>query len=168
MAGPGSDPSDDEPKRGGDHTAAFDTFEESPEEEADDASAEAEAEDERPKGLLTVVAIVVSIGLGIAVALLAQSASPADLTTGEILTTTALTALVATAGLIAVRWGWWVTAGVTLAFFGLVMYNLALNQDSTIFGGSDPQDLAYAVLGPGPGVVLGYALQGLYSLIAKE
>lgn len=167
MAGPGSDPSGEEPDRGGGHAAAFDTFEESPEEEADAVDA-AEADEERPKGLLTVLAIVVSIGLGIAVALLAQSASPVELTTGEILTTAALASLVAVAGLIAVRWGWWVTAGVTLAFFGLVIYNLALNQDSTIFGGSDPQDLAYAVLGPGPGVVLGYVLQGLYSLIAGE
>lgn len=164
MAGPGSDPSGEEPDRGGGHAAAFDTFEESPEEETDAA----EAEEERPKGLLTVLAIVASLGLGLAVALLAQSASPVDLTTGEILTTAALASLVAVAGLIAVRWGWWVAAGVTLAFFGLVIYNLALNQDSTIFGGSDPQDLAYAVLGPGPGVVLGYVLQGLYSLIAGE
>lgn len=169
MAAPQNTVPEEDRSETSDEGASFRTFEPSsqPEPSPQPPGPPGEGgDDERPTLLLTVLAVVGAVALGAAIALL--SASAADLSTTEVLVTGTLTAVVAFAGLVAIRWGWYVAAGVTLAFFGLVIYNLALNQDSSVFGGSDPQDLAYAVLGPGPGVVLGYLLQGLYSFIAGE
>lgn len=117
---------------------------------------------ERPQGLLTALAVVLSIAVAVPTILMVD----VPLTTVEQSVYIAVAAVVLMVGLLPIRWGWYVMGGVTLAFFGLNIYNLAT--DAAVFQFYNGSQQAFAILYPGVGVVVGGAMQGLYRLIGGD
>ncbi len=117
---------------------------------------------ERPTGLLTVAAIVLSLAIAVPTILLVE----VPLSTVEQVVYIAVATVVLMLGLLPMRWGWYVMAAVTVAFFGLNLYNLIT--DAEVFRFYNGSQQAFAILYPGIGVVVGGAMQGLYRLIGGE
>lgn len=124
--------------------------------------AEDQPERERPTTLLTALAVALSIAIAVPTILLVD----VPLTTVEQAVYIAVAAIVLMIGLLPMRWGWYVMAGVTVAFFGLNMYNLYAGAEVFRFYNGSQQ--AFAILYPGVGVVVGGLMQGLYRLIGGE
>lgn len=119
-------------------------------------------ERERPTGLLTALAVVLSVAIAIPTILFVD----VPLTTVEQAVYMTVAAIVLLIGLLPMRWGWYVMAGVTMAFFGLNMYNLVAGAEVFQFYSGSQQ--AFAILYPGIGVVVGGLMQGVYRLIGGE
>lgn len=124
--------------------------------------AEEQPERERPTTLLTALAVVLSIGIAVPTIMLVD----VPLTAVEQTVYIGVAAIVLMIGLLPMRWGWYVMAAVTVAFFGLNMYNLIAGADVFRFYNGSQQ--AFAILYPGLGVVVGGLMQGLYRMVGGE
>lgn len=167
MAAPSETATDDAPDASTGETGSFQTtrFDTSPEPEPE-PTPEAESSSGRAKGLWTALAVLLAAGLTAASVIL-----PMDLVQGvsvvDQLIVGGLGFTVALAGMLPLRWGWYVVPGVTVAHYGLNFYNILLNEAS-VYSWVPGDAYGYALFTPLVGVVLGYALQGLYKVIAGE
>jgi hypothetical protein len=112
------------------------------------------------KGMLTLAAIGGAIGLGIATVMFVQE----PLTMGENAVLISIASVVAFLGLMPMRWGGYVWAMVTVAFFGLTIYN-QLNPEGTIFQLYRGSSYTFAVIMPAIGIFVGGVVQGLYRIV---
>lgn len=115
----------------------------------------------------TIIALVVALVLGVATVLLGNNLVPQELSTLNLVVFGLVSVVVAAIGTLPMRWGWYVVPGVTVAFYGLGMYNL-INTGDTVFNIVSGEALGYAVAGPATGVAVGYALQFVYKFVAGE
>ena len=115
---------------------------------------------ERPATLLTILAVVLALGLALATV----AAVREDLTAGEKAILTVVVTIVAAGGLVPMRWGWYVMAVVTLAFFGLNLYN-QLNPGGTIFVTYQGSSYTFAAILPAVGILVGAAAQAIYRFV---
>lgn len=129
------------------------------------SSASSESVDERPTGLLTGLALVLAAGLTAGTMAFAWQLAGAPDTVGLVLVT-GLAFVIAVAGMLPMRWGWYVVPGVAGAHYALNFYNLIFTEGS-VYGFVPGSAYGYALLTPGVGVILGFLLQGLYKLIME-
>lgn len=167
MAAPNETATDDPPGASEGDSSGFETttFDTSPDPDPSPAD-EADEEPERAKGVWTVVAVVAAIGLAAASVIL-----PRDLVGGvgmvDMLIVGGFGFAVALAGMLPMRWGWYIVPGVAAAHYGLNFYNI-LFSESSVYAWVPGDAYGYALFTPLVGVVLGYALQGLYTAIVRE
>lgn len=117
------------------------------------------------KTVRTLLALGGAVALAIVTVLLVPEAS--TFSGGEQVLLTVIVGVVAFLGLLPMRWGWWVMAGVAAAFFGLNLYNL-FNPGGTVFVHYRGSSYTFAAMLPAVGVVVGGACQALYRFVGGK
>lgn len=137
------------------------TFETSPAAEDDKEADEAD----RPTGLLTVLALAAAVALAGLTVYLAYTLAGAPGAV-EMVLVSVLALVIALAAMLPMRWGLYVVPGVAGAHYGLNVYNMVVTE-SSVYGFVPGDAFGYTLFTPLAGVLLGFALQGLYSAIVK-
>lgn len=164
MAAPQMDSTSEETSGGSSRRQVM-TFETTPEPSPEPGPLHETVEEpagERPTALLTALAVALSVAIAVPTILMVD----VPLTTVEQSVYIAVASVILLIGLLPMRWGWYVMAAVTVAFFGLNLYNLAT--DAAVFRFYNGSQQAFAVLYPSIGVVVGGLMQGLYRLVGGE
>lgn len=133
--------------------------------ETSEPSEAASTADERSTGMWIGLALVLALGLTAGTMFFAWQLAGAPGTTGLVLVA-GLSFAIALAGMLPMCWGWYVVPGVAGAHYALNFYNLVFTEGS-VYGFVPGSAYGYALLTPGIGVVLGFLLQGLYTLILE-
>lgn len=145
---------------------SFATFDTEPEPEPSPEEAAQSEASQRPKGLLTVLAVLLAAGLAVG-GVFAPMDLVGDANITDYLIVGGFGFVIAMGGMLPLRWGWYLVPFVSLAHYGMNFYNIIF-ADSTVYTFVPGDAYGYSLFVPLIGVVLGYAMQGLYNWIAVE
>lgn len=118
----------------------------------------------------TTVGVALAAVISVATVLMARSLileAGLSVGIGETVGVGLVAFVVALAGFLPLRWGFWVVPMVSLAHYGLNFWNMIFSEGS-VYEFVQGDAMGYAVLTPALGVALGWVIEGVYRLVAPE
>lgn len=170
MADP--DPTRDPDDEGTDSLSSFDIDGDdpspAPQVEEREAPTPSEGDDWLSQRGRTITAVVLALAFGIGTIVAASQIveqAGTEVALSEMLVVGLIAVAIGAAAFIPLRWNLWVVPFVAVAHYVLNFYNM-LFTDQSVYQFVEASAVGYAVFTPAIGVVLGWILQGVYSMVA--